>query len=98
MAARAVQEVGPADLAVVQKAQPQIKVLQEYGPKVQKAAADGPGQWRDWWWICVGGQALFLPFVFVMAGRWSPKRAREDAELHQAAVDREMEALAAERA
>jgi MFS family permease len=91
--ARAVQEVGPADLATVQKAQPQLAVLQEYGTKVQKAAHDGPSQWRTWWWICVGGQVLFLPFVFLMAGRWSPRRAREDAALHQAAVDRELASL-----
>ncbi|MEE4544554.1 MFS transporter [Streptomyces sp. V4-01] len=97
LTAQAVQEVGPADLAVVQKAQPQLAVLQKYGTKVQKAAHDGPGQWRDWWWICVGGQVLFLPFVFVMAGRWSPKKAREDADLHQQAVEREMAALTAER-
>ncbi len=98
LTAQAVQQVGPAGLAVVAKAQPQLAVLNTYGAKVQKAAADGPGQWRDWWWICVGGQVLFLPFVFLMAGRWSPKRAREDAELHQAAVDRELAALTAERA
>ncbi|MEV0483797.1 MFS transporter [Streptomyces sp. NPDC050508] len=95
LAARAVEEVGAADLAVVQKAQPQLKVLKEYGPKVQKAVKDGPGEWRTWWWICVGGQLLFLPFVFVMAGRWSPKKAREDAQAHQDAVDRELAALAA---
>jgi len=98
VAARAVQEVGAADLAVVQKAQPQLDVLTAYGTKVQKAAHDGPGQWRTWWWICVGGQVLFLPFVFLMTGRWSPKRAREDAERHQEAVDRELAALAQERA
>jgi MFS family permease len=92
---QAVQQVGPSDLAVVAKAQPQLAVLNAYGAKVQKAASDGPGQWRDWWWICVGGQVLFLPFVFLMAGRWSPKRAREDAELHQAAVERELATLSA---
>lgn len=91
--ARAVQEVGPTDLATVQKAQPQLAVLQKYGTKVEKAAHDGPGQWRTWWWICVGGQVLFLPFVFLTAGRWSPTRARQDAALHQAAVDRELASL-----
>ncbi|MEV6792953.1 MFS transporter [Streptomyces sp. NPDC051320] len=98
LGARAVKEVGPADLALVQKAQPQLKVLQEYGPRVQKAAKEGPGEWRTWWWICVGGQILFLPFVFVMAGRWSPKKARQDAEEHQAVVDRELAALASAKA
>ncbi|MFI0721956.1 MFS transporter [Streptomyces sp. NPDC021224] len=91
--ARAVQEVGPADLAVVQKAQPQLAVLQQYGTKVQKAAHDGPGQWRTWWWICVGGQVLFLPFVFLMSGRWSPRRARDDARAHEAAVAAELATL-----
>jgi MFS family permease len=97
LTARAVREVGPADLAVVRKAQPQLALLQKYGTKVQKASHDGPGQWRDWWWICVGGQVVFLPFVFLMAGRWSPKRAREDAELHRQAVEQELALLAAER-
>lgn len=91
--ARAVQEVGPADLATVQRAQPQLAVLQQYGTKVQRAAHDGPGQWRTWWWICVAGQVLFLPFVFLMSGRWSPRRAREDAAAHEAAVARELAAL-----
>ncbi|MBK3642123.1 MFS transporter [Streptomyces sp. MBT33] len=95
LGARAVKEVGAANLEAVQKAAPQLKLLQEYGPQVQKASKDGPGEWRNWWWICVGGQVLFLPFVFVMAGRWSPKKAREDAEAHQFAVDRELAALAA---
>jgi hypothetical protein len=29
---------------------------------------------------------LFIPFVFVMRGRWSPRKAREDAEAHEALV------------
>lgn len=95
LAAQAAQEVGAADLAVVAKAQPQLQVLQRYGPQVQRASADNPGQWQSWWWICVAGQVVFLPFVFVMAGRWSPKQAREDAEAHQQAVERELAALAA---
>ncbi|MFG3104007.1 MFS transporter [Streptomyces sp. NPDC048182] len=92
--ARAVKEVGPAGLALVAKAQPQLEVLQEHGADVQKASEEGPGQWRDWWLVCMGGQILFLPFVFVMGGRWSPRRAREDAEAHQRAVDLEMSRLA----
>ncbi|MGH3389787.1 MAG: MFS transporter, partial [Actinomadura sp.] len=96
LSARAVQEVGAADLAVVQKAQPQLTVLREHGPEVQKAATEGPGQWRNWWWVCVAGQIVFLPFIFVMTGRWSPRRAREDAEAHQRAIDRELAALNAQ--
>ncbi|MEV4253789.1 MFS transporter [Spirillospora sp. NPDC049652] len=91
--ARAAREVGVANLMTVQKAQPQLAVLKKHGPSVQKAAADGPKQWRAWWWVCVGGQVLFLPFVFAVTGRWSPRRAREDAEAHDKALAAELSAL-----
>ena len=93
LAAQALREVGAADLKTVQNAQPQLEVLRKYGQQVQRAQAEGPGQWRTWWWICVAGQVLFLPFIFLMTGRWSPKRARQDAEEHRRAVDRELQAL-----
>ncbi|MFC4906624.1 MFS transporter [Actinomadura gamaensis] len=91
--ARAAKEVGIAGLATVQKAQPQLKTLKEHGPSVQKAAAHGPKQWRTWWWVCVAGQVVFLPFIFVVTGRWSPRRAREDAEAHDRALAAELSAL-----
>jgi MFS family permease len=91
--AQATQQVSPADLQTVAKAQPQLTILQTYGTQVQQAAKDGPGQWQTWWWICFAGQAVFLPFVFTMTGRWSPRRAREDAQAHEAAVTKELAAL-----
>jgi len=54
---------------------------------------DSPKQWRTWWFVCVAGQIVFLPFIFAMAGRWSPRKAREDAEQHEQAVQREMQSL-----
>ena len=71
----------------------ELAYLQQHGPEVQAAAADAPGQWQTWWWVCVGGQILFLPFIFVMAGRWSPRKAREDAEAHEALVAAELAQL-----
>ncbi|WP_037577075.1 MFS transporter [Phaeacidiphilus oryzae] len=91
--AQAVQQVGVAGLATVQKAQPELAVLQKYGPSVQKASADAAGQWQTWWWVCVGGQILFLPCAFVLTGRWSPRKARQDEEEHEAAVQAELAAL-----
>ncbi|GAA4564428.1 MFS transporter [Planotetraspora kaengkrachanensis] len=96
LAARAAQEVGAADLAVVQQAGPQLAILREHGAEVQKAAEEGPGQWQTWWWVCLAGQIVFLPFIFVMTGRWSPRRARQDAEEHERAVARELAALRSE--
>jgi len=90
---QAAQEVGLPGLATVQKAGPQLAILQKYGAQVQKASADAPGQWQTWWWVAAGGQVLFLPCVFLMWGRWSPRKAREDAEAHDAAVAAELAAL-----
>ncbi len=70
--------------------------LQAHGTEVLSARQTAPGQWRTWWIVCVVGEILFLPTVFLLAGRWRPSRAREDAERHRAAVDRELAALATE--
>ncbi|MEZ0064688.1 MFS family permease [Streptacidiphilus sp. MAP12-20] len=96
LAAQAVQEVGLPGLQTVQAEQKDILFLQKYGPQVVDAQKHNPHNWQVWWWVCVGGQVLFLPFVFVMAGRWSPKKAREDADEHQRAVDAELASLASE--
>lgn len=75
-----------------------LAYLQKEGPVVQKALKDSPSQWQRWWWICFVGQVLFLPSIWLLAGRWSPARARSDAAAHNAAIARELAALNAERA
>jgi MFS family permease len=58
--------------------------------ELQQAAAASPGQWRTWYWICVGGIVVFLASIFLMRGRWRPAAARADQAAHDAAVAREM--------
>lgn len=70
-----------------------LAYLSQNAAAVQKAQADSPHQWQTWWWVCVAGQLVFLPFIFVMAGRWSPRRAREDEQAHEEMVQRELAAL-----
>ncbi len=60
---------------------------------IQQAAAASPGQWRTWYWVCVGGVLLFVATVFLMRGRWSPAAARADEMEHDRAVAREMARL-----
>ncbi len=67
--------------------------LDEHGTQVVTAAAAAPGEWKNWWWVCVGGQVVFLPLILLMSGRWSPRRAREDAEEHERLVQQELAAL-----
>jgi hypothetical protein len=84
--------------AVAQVPRDDLTFLAAHGPEVQRAAAASPGEWRRWWWVCVGGEALLLPFLFVMKGRWSPRRARADLEEHERAVQQELVALQKPRA
>ena len=63
---------------------------------VKAAAAAAPQQWERWLWIAVICQALFIPVIFVIKGRWSPRKAREDAREHARAMHRELARLEAE--
>ncbi len=72
-----------------------LAYLTAHGTAVENAAAAAPSQWKHWWWVCVGGEAVFIPFVWLMAGRWRPRKAREDAAEHEARLQAELEGLKA---
>ena len=82
-------------LAVSKVPRSDLAYLAAHGPQVLHAKAVSPGEWRRWWWICVGAELLLLPFIFVMKGRWSPKRARQDEEIHEEKVAQELKGIAA---
>lgn len=67
--------------------------LAENADAVVAAVAEAPSQWERWWWICVAGQVIFIPAVFIMHGRWSPKKAREDTARHEAHIQEELAKL-----
>ena len=75
-----------------------LAYLAEHGDEVAQAQEDNREQWQTWWWVCIAGQLLFLPFVFVMAGRWSPAKARQDELEHERRVQEELAALQGSRA
>lgn len=70
-----------------------LAYLAEHGADVTQAQFDNPRQWQRWWWLCVAGQVVFLPFIFIMAGRWSPRRAKQDADEHERRIEAELAAL-----
>ena len=61
-------------------AKPLLAYLSVNAPPVQAAQKAAPHQWQHWLWICTGGQILFIPFIFVMAGYWRPREAQEDMQ------------------
>jgi hypothetical protein len=80
-------------LAALAPVQQDLVFLAAHSQDVANASKATSGQWRDWWWVCVGGQIVFLPLILVMAGRWSPRRAREDAAAHERRVQEELATL-----
>jgi MFS family permease len=97
---RAIAEVGIGNLTNVATAQctnatvrSDLAFLQAHGTQLTNAQAAAPREWRTWWWVCVGTEVAFIPFIFVMAGRWSPRRAKRDEQEHQQLVERELAAL-----
>jgi MFS family permease len=71
---------------------PPARLLEALGA-IKAAAAAAPREWQVWYWICIGGVAVFIATIFVMRGRWSPAAAHADEAAHDAAVARELRAL-----
>ena len=103
-AAKAVGEIAKAQnvtptvalqrlIAVSQVPKADLAYLNAYGVKVQKAAAIAPQEWQRWWWVSVGCEILILPTLFLLRGRWSPRRARRDEEDHEKLIDEELARL-----
>jgi ACS family D-galactonate transporter-like MFS transporter len=67
--------------------------LQAHGAAVQKAAAQSPGQWKNWYWICFGGIVFFLLSIPLLRGRWKPSDAKKDELEHEAMVEAELAKL-----
>jgi MFS family permease len=85
---------GAAALQATAKIPPKDKAFfAKYAPKVQQAAATSPSQWSHYFWIGVGGEVVFIPLVFLMAGRWDPRKAKRDEEEHETMVEEEMTKL-----
>ncbi len=81
-------------LASLSKVPPSdLKYLADNAEDVATAKRDAPGQWQTYWWIAFAGQIVFIPFIFVLSGRWSPRRAREDEAEHERMVEQELAKL-----
>jgi MFS family permease len=83
-----------AQLTALSKVPPQVfAYLKAHAAAVQKAAAQAPGQWQTWYWVCFGGIIFFLLSIPLLRGRWKPSDARRDEEEHEAMVTAELAKL-----
>ncbi len=67
--------------------------LATHGRQVLDARAAAPRQWQHWWLVCVAGELLFLPTIFLLVGRWRRSSAVRDQEEHDRWVTEEFEEL-----
>jgi MFS family permease len=72
---KAIETVGAPTvltLAGDQTAQRNLLLLAEKAPGVLEAQAEGPGQWRTWFWICTIGALALCPLTLLLRGPWRP--------------------------
>jgi MFS family permease len=80
-----------AQLTALSKVPPEVfAYLKAHGTAVQNAAAQSPGQWRTWYWICFAGVIFFLLGIPILRGRWKPSDARRDEQEHEEMVEAEL--------
>jgi hypothetical protein len=60
---------------------------------LQTALKQSPKEWQRWFWVDVAGMIVFLPFIFLTDGPWSPKAARRQRDEQEAKVAAELAAL-----
>jgi MFS family permease len=83
-----------AELAALAKVPLSVDAyMKAHASDVVSASAKSPGQWKHWWWVCVGGLIFFLLSVPLLRGRWSPAKAKADEEAHEAMVQAELAKL-----
>ena len=83
-----------AQLTALSKVPPAaLAYLKAHGTAVAAAAKQAPGQWKLWYWICVGGLLFFVACVPLLKGRWKTSDARRDEEEHEALVEAELARL-----
>jgi MFS family permease len=83
-----------AQLTALSKIPPSVLTyLTEHGTSVQTAGAETAGQWKHWWYVCLGGIIFFLLTIPLLRGRWSPRAAKQDELDHEAMVQAELEKL-----
>lgn len=107
--AAASKALGPTDFGLLVKYAGPLKTLvQPYSAQLGYLAAHkaqlaalthgvtkSPSQWQHWFWVDLAGMVLFLPTIWFVRGRWSPKQARRDEADHERVVEEELARLAA---
>ena len=71
------ETINPALIGTALAIQGAVLRLSSIGTAATQALVVGNGQgWITWWWVCIACLVAFFPTLWVLAGGWSPARAR----------------------
>ncbi len=71
------EAINPALIGTALAIQGAILRLSSIGTAATQVLVVGNGQgWATWWWVCIACLVVYLPSMLVLAGGWSPTRAR----------------------
>jgi sugar phosphate permease len=71
------ETINPALIGTALAIQGAILRLGSIGTAATQALVVGNGQgWATWWWVCIAALVIYLPSILLLAGGWSPARAR----------------------
>ena len=77
-------------LALTTAPKADLAYVNQYGATVRTAQAVAPHEWQRWWWVSFAVELAFVPSIFLLRGRWNPKKAKEDADRHEALIKAEL--------
>ena len=77
-------------LALTTAPKADLAYVNQYGATVHTAQAVAPHEWQRWWWVSFAVELAFVPSIFLLRGRWNPKKAKEDADRHEALIKAEL--------
>jgi MFS family permease len=62
-------------------------------PHIVGSPLETASGWRNWFYVCIGCVVVFVPFIFTMHGRWSPRKAHAEYQERQELIAAEISRL-----
>jgi len=87
-----------AQVDAVRLSSPELATMLVAAKVIVPAQKAAPAEWKRWWWVCIGGQVVFLVLIFFMRGHWNPAVAKRETEERVRLVEAELAQLRLEHA
>jgi len=82
-----------AQIDALRRSSPELATMLVAAKVIIPAQRAAPAEWKRWWWVCIGGQVIFLVLIFFMRGHWNPAVAKRETEERERLVEAELAQL-----